>query len=1036
MKTNALVVALVFTLVSGGAFAQQSVVTGRVTTIEGGGPIVGATVTVQRTGARVVTDAEGRYRIEALPDDTLHFESIGYQTERLGVASRSTVDVVLEVAALRLDELVVTALGRERERQALGYSVQEVEGAELDKTGEANVLSTLTGRVAGLVVYNSTNLFETPEYSLRGSKPLIVVDDIPLDTTLWEISADDIENVSVLKGTSAAALYGSRGKDGAILITTRKGDASGARGYSISYNSSTLFQTGFTAIPEIQTEYGTGNGGQYAYRDGLGGGVFDGAGWIWGPKLDEPDPSTPSGYKERPQYDGPIDPGTGERLPTPWVSRGSNNLENFLETGLTTTHNLAVTNTLENGYYRASLSHMYQNGQVPNTHLNRTTFSLTGGYALSDAITADAFWSYARVYTPNYPRLGYGPQNYVYNLLLWMGPDVDVRDLRSYWQEGGADIRQRHYNYAWYNNPYFLAGENLQGHYEDINYGKLSLEYRFSPALNLTLRSGARQSGLTQDQADPMSLIRYDDPTNGNYFVNTANELELNTDVLVEYQRQLRPDVTMGATFGANTTWYRRTELDARTMGLNVPGLYTLGNSAAGIESSNRLEKKRTASVFGGLDLAYRDALFLGLTGRNDWSSALPIRNNSYFYPSVSVAAAVSELLPDADRLPYLKLRASWARVSSDPSLYSTTPVYETGINWGGTPSVLFPDTILNPDIRPETSTTLELGTEIRLRNGRLGLDVTYYRTSDVNDIFAFPISQATGFDARLVNANEYERSGWEITLDAAPLRSASGLNWDLLLNWSRHRRYLRALPDGVSDLDGVRPGERMDLYRAIAFARSPDGEIIYEGGLPLTDPTPRNLGYTDPDWVAGLFTTLRYRNLGLNIQLDGRYGGVIFSETIRKMWWGGTHPGTVTQWREDENEGRATYVGDGVVVVSGDVVRDENGDIIEDTRVFAPNETPVFWSTWINSYYHGAAEEPDLHEGSFIKLRELALSYRLPSSWASRFGAKNATVTVLGRNLWLWSEIEFIDPDGVIEYDDLQSPSQRNIGVNVNLVF
>lgn len=295
MKTNALVVALVFTLVSGGAFAQQSVVTGRVTTIEGGGPIVGATVTVQRTGARVVTDAEGRYRIEALPDDTLHFESIGYQTERLGVASRSTVDVVLEVAALRLDELVVTALGRERERQALGYSVQEVEGAELDKTGEANVLSTLTGRVAGLVVYNSTNLFETPEYSLRGSKPLIVVDDIPLDTTLWEISADDIENVSVLKGTSAAALYGSRGKDGAILITTRKGDASGARGYSISYNSSTLFQTGFTAIPEIQTEYGTGNGGQYAYRDGLGGGVFDGAGWIWGPKLDEPDPSTPSG---------------------------------------------------------------------------------------------------------------------------------------------------------------------------------------------------------------------------------------------------------------------------------------------------------------------------------------------------------------------------------------------------------------------------------------------------------------------------------------------------------------------------------------------------------------------------------------------------------------------------------------------------------------------------------------------------------------------------------------------------------------------
>lgn len=1034
MRTKILVVMVAAMVPGVAAFAQESAVTGRVTSVDGGSPVSGATVTVQRTGIRVLTDGQGRYRIEAAADDTLRFEYVGYGTESVGVAGRSVIDVALEVTAFRLDELVVTALGRERERQALGYSVQEVSGANLEKSGEANLLSSLTGRVAGLAVYNPTGLFETPEYSLRGSKPLIVVDDVPMETAFWEISADDIENVSVLKGTSASALYGSRGKDGAILITTRKGG--GSVGHSITYNSSTLFQTGFTAIPEIQTQYGAGNSGQYAFRDGRGGGIFDGAGWIWGPKLDVQDPSTPSGFKELPQYDGPIDPATGERLSTPWVSRGANNLENFLRTGLTTTHSLSIANTLDNGYYRASLSHMYQNGQVQTTHLNRTTFSLSGGYELSEALQADAFWSYGRVYTPNYPRLGYGPQNYVYNLLLWMGPDVDVRDLRSYWQDGKEDIQQKHYNYAWYNNPYFLAYENRQGYYEDINYGKLSLQYGFSPDLNLMIRTGARQSSLTEDQADPLSLIRYDDPTNGNYIVETKSTLNVNTDILLDYRRQLNPDFEIRTALGANSMWDERTEFYARTMGLSVPGLYNLTNSAAGIVSSNLREKKRTNSLFGGVDAAYRDMLFVGITGRNDWSSALPPQNNSFFYPSVSAAAVVSDLLNLSRSMPYIKLRASWARVSSDPPIYSTTPVYEQGVDWNGTPSVRFPETILNPDIHPETSTTVELGSEIRLPNNRLGLDVTYYRTSDINDIFAFPISRASGFGFRLVNANEYERKGWEVTLDASPVRLSNGLSWDLLLNWSRHRRYLVDLPEGVAELGGVRPGERMDVVRTSAFARSPDGQIIYAGGFPTADPTSKVFGYYDPAWVAGVFSDLRYGNVGFSFQLDGRYKGMLFSETIQKMWWGGVHPGTVTRWRDDENEGLATYVGDGVVVVSGDVVRDEAGNIVEDNRVFAPNEAPVFWSSWINSYYHGAVAEANLYDGTFVKLREVGLTYRLPPAWAGRLRASSASVTLVGRNLWLWSKIQYIDPDGVIRWDALQTPSPRNVGFNVNVVF
>lgn len=1023
---------LLLLVVSGAAQAQETNVAGRVTSAEGGAALAGVAVRNRRTGAQTMTDRDGLYRIQASAADTLVFTLLGYRDQEVAVAGRARLDVVLTPAPFNLDEIVVTALGRERARQALGYSVQEVAGPELERVREPNMVSSLTGRVAGLVVYNPTGLFETPSIELRGSRPLIVIDNIPQETNLWDVDVSEIESISVLKGTAASALYGSRGKDGAILITTKKGDR--IDGHSITYSSSTVFQAGFIAIPEVQTQYGAGYGGRYAFVDGKGGGTFDGAGWIWGPKLDQRDPNTKSGYVEIPQYDSPIDPETGERIPTPWVSRGRNNLENFLETGLVTTHDVAITGGGENGYYRASLSHMYQKGQVPNTKLNRTSFSLSGGYVLGDRVEADAQWTYSRVYTPNYPRTGYGPQNYVYNLLLWMGPDVDVRDLRDYWQEGKEGIQQRHYNYAWYNNPYFLAYENLQGYYEDVNFGRLSLVYTLADDLRLTVRSGARLSNLTQDLRVPMSLILYSDPTNGNYFLETTSVFDLNTDVLLDWRRPLGPGLELAATLGANTTWNQRTNLSSRTKGLNVPGLYNLSNSAADVQSSNRLEKKRTNSLFANVDVAWRDALFLNVTGRNDWSSALPVANNAYFYPSVSLGAVVSELLPLPGAIPFLKLRASWAQVASDLPVYSTTPVYAPGINWNGTPSVAFPDTMLNPAIEPERSTALELGAEMRLLGDRLGLDVTYYRTIDENDIIAFPVSAASGYGARLINANRYRRTGWEVVLSATPLRAGPDLTWDVLLNWALHRRYLDRLPPGVDNLNGVREGERMDLYRGPVFARSPDGQIIYEGGLPTVDPVLRELGHTDPDWTAGLSSALRWKNLGLSVSIDGRYGGVIFSETIRKMWWGGMHPGTVTRWRDDENEGRATYVGDGVVVTGGGVVRDEQGNIVEDTRTFAPNTTPVFWSTWINAYYHGAAVQPNLYDASFVKLREVGLSYRLPRSWASRLRAEDATVSLVGRNLWLWSELDYVDPDPGV--DNLQTPSARTIGFNVSLSF
>ena len=615
-----------------------------------------------------------------------------------------------------------------------------------------------------------------------------------------------------------------------------------------------------------------------------------------------------------------------------------------------------------------------------------------------------------------------------------MGTDVDVRDLRNYWQPGLEDIQQRHYNYTWYNNPYFTAYENLQSYYKDVNYGQVSLTYDFTESLVLKVRSGVNWYGLMSELLTPKSMILYSDPVDGNYEMSTTKDFNLNSDVFLQYQKTFAGNWEMNATLGGNNRWEENNYLYATTSGLNVPGFYNLSNSTGDVQASNSLRQKMVNSVYGTLGVSYRNAVFLGMTGRNDWSSALPVENNSYFYPSFSLSTVVSEFIDLPDAIPFFKLRGSWAQVSNDLAVYSTIPVYNDGVNWNSNASVYFPGSLRNPDITPETSKTWELGSDIRFLSNRIGLDLTYYHTIDENDIIYFPVSQASGYSSKLINANKYKREGWEVVLNATPVKNPRSLTWDLSLNWSRHRRYLLELPEGINDLNGVTIGDRMDLYRGWVFARSSDGDIIYEGGLPTWDPFIKKLGYQDPDWTFGISNAFRYKFLTLNILLDGRYKGLIWSQTTRKMYWGGTHPNTVTSYREDEINGLATYVGDGVTVISGEVIYDAEGNIIEDTREYEENSTPVYWSDWCQYYYHDVADEAVTFDASFIKLREITLSLNLPSKWVSALSLERASVSFVGRNLWLWSNIKYVDPD--TGTDNLQTPSSRNIGFNINLIF
>lgn len=1005
------------------------------------GPLPGVSILEKGTSQGTTSDAEGQFSMTvASAQSVLVFSFIGYKTQEITVGNRSQITVSMEEEVTALNEVVVTALGVEREVKSLGYAVQTVDGEVMTKAREPNVINSLTGRVAGLEIRNQTDLFQDPGIRLRGVTPLIVIDGVPsVEADIWKLNADDIETYSVLKGATASALYGSIGRNGAIMITTKRGKAGATQ---VEVNSSTMFQPSFIRIPNVQTTYGNGNNGRYTYVDGSGSSL-EGGGWIWGPKLDQRDPSTPSGYWETPQFNSPVDPETGELIPLPFLSRGRNNVENFFRTGLISTNNISVSGAGEHGNFRVSTSHTYQRGIVPNTDLNNTSFQVSGGYKLSEKLVADASLTYNRQYTDNFPETGYGPNNYLYNLILWTGPDIDVNDLKNYWKPGEAGLQQRHYNTSWYNNPHFQANEYLRGYYRDNVFGQLKLDYNLAPGLDLTLRTGMNQFSLNRTWKEPKSYVAYDYVSLGNFSLRTESELNLNTDLIAQYVKEVSQNFTIRASAGGANRWRTFRRQDQSTDGLVVPEFYNLSNSMNPLRGTNTHQEQKVNSLYGTLDFEFFGGIFLGVTARNDWVSTLPVKNNSFFYPSVSLAGVISDFTDlSSAKISFLKLRASWSRVS-DGQITGLHPVYETypyqhiqaydpGINWNNSPSLAFPSTLINPDIRTETSDTYELGADVRFLEGRLGLDVAWYRVLDFNNISQIPMSLSSGYQYRLENGGEYLRKGLEFTLSGTPVKSGL-FSWDITINWSQYRRYLESAFDGSDRLGFIRVGTRTDQIYGFSYSYTQGGNLILlNNGFPQQDPYSRMLGYEDPDYIFGIQNSFTFRNFSLAISADGRVGGKMYSSTNQKMWWGGTHPGTVNQYRDDANQGIASYIAPGVNIVEGEVTYDADGNILNDTRIYAPNTTPVNYISWnintSNAYFN------HYYDATFIKLREVTFSYNVPESWLSKTFFTRASVSLIGRNLLLWSDMPEVDPDP--GEDSLQTPSVRSMGVNLNFIF
>jgi TonB-linked SusC/RagA family outer membrane protein len=1047
MKRTLVVVVLV--IMTCYSYAQNLVVSGNVRG-SNGETIPGVGVIVAGTSTGTVTNIDGNYTLEVSADATLLFSFLGYTQQEVPVDGKSVINVVMLEESVEVNEVVVTALGITQSKKALGYSTQSLGTEQISTVNTANLGSQLNGQVAGLTVNNPTGLFQTPEFLLRGKSPLMVIDGIPVETDFYDVSSSDVAEVTVLKGTSASALYGSRGRNGAILITTKSASVDGL---TVKLNHKTMMTAGFTVFPETQTEYGNGSNGLYEFWDGQDGGISDGD-MIWGPKF--------SDNLMIAQWNSPIyDNVTGEtiewygdvsgtqyddksrysRVPIAW--KYHNNLEDFLETGFVTSTDLSIEQKSEKALTRFSINYTKQKGQVPNTELQTGGLSYLNSYKLSRKLTLDTKLSYNKVFSPNYPRYGYGPKNHMYTILIWMGDDVNGGDLEKHMYVPGQEgYRQANFNYAWYNNPYFAAHELNQRYDKDVMKGQMKLKWDIANNLSIQGRTSGVINKVFENRESPKTYLNYGDPREGDYKTWNNSQVNIDNDVLLSYNNQLASELVFTLNTGASTFYKRYQQEYNATDGLIVPKVYSLNNSAGNVIASTYVQEKAIRSVYGMANFDWKDALFLTVAARNDWSSTLPGDNNSYFYPSASLSGMVSNMVKLPDFVDYLKVYGSWAEVSSDLDPYKIAAAYSNNGNYGGVTRLTYPSGIINPAIEPEKSTSYELGLASNFASNRIGFDLTYYNVVDENQIIDLSISEASGFTSRKVNGNEYTTQGYELMVNAVPVKSAS-FQWNMSVNMSHMVKRITDIYGGAEKYGDYSLNERVDNYYSTAWMKAPDGQLIVreDTGLPVRDPFPRAFGHTEPDVRFGFINNIKYGRFQVNVDFDGVIGGVLRSVTVEKMWWGGKHPNSTTYRDQQYASSEPVYVPTAVNVVSGDLVTDINGNVISDNRVFKTNTTAVNWQTWGQNYPYRARVTTDESETfanmlprTFVKLRRLSVSYDA-SELLSIPGVKNIELSAFGYNLWMWKEAMIIDPDYGND-DNLQDPSARYLGLGINMTF
>ncbi|QMW06472.1 SusC/RagA family TonB-linked outer membrane protein [Spirosoma foliorum] len=1006
-------------------------ITGVVNDVKGNIPLPGVNVTIKGTTRGATTDAQGRYRINvAGAADVLVFSFIGYVNKEEIVGNRTEINVTMADDQKQLDEVVVTALGVKREERSLGYAVQKVSGATLQTVKGVNAATSLTGKVAGLWIKNSTEFNEAPSLLLRGETPLLVIDGVPYgNMTIGNIPQDDIESIDVLKGPTAAALYGSRGGSGAVIVTTKRG--AGSKGLTVTVNSNNMVNAGFLMLPEVQ----------HSYSAGLGG-VYDPTDYVWGAKLD---------IGKRAMQWNPI---SKQMEDMELASRGKNNFQDFLVPGGITNNTVSISQSGENGSFRVSLNHIYNKGQFPNLKSNAMNFSVSGEMKVGNKFTLSSQMGYNRKTAPQISGSGYSAQGYIYNILIWMGPEYDLSLYKdNYWLT--PNVQQNWHYKAWYDNPYLMAYEKLNGIEQNKVNTNLTATYEVFPGAKIIVRPGFDMFFNNETRRNPPNILSTRGWTaNGMYSIDQRNGYSFNGDALLTYNKSVGK-LDIDALAGGTIYTYGNKELYSSTRGgIVVPGYYSLNNSIERpdvvvnpnpstqaslftITDGTPYGRKQVNSVYGKLTLGYMNALFLDVTARNDWSSTMPQSSRSYFYPSAGGSIVMSEFLKMPTGIDFWKIRGSWTLSKTDLGVFANNQTYSTTTaDWDNFNSATYPTTIRNSAVNPETNRTWEIGTSAYFLGKRFKLDVAYFNKYNYNIQTSATVSSASGFTSTLINTGQsYIRKGVEVSLDAMLVKTGS-FQWNAVANYSFNHRYFKDLDPVYSAVNlWTIPGGRTDTYTGRTWVTDRSGNLVHQAsGLPLASNYNYLYGYTDPKFIWGLANNFKWNNFTLGLSFDGRVGGLLNNYSSYKMWDTGSHPDSDNQWRYDEVvNGNKSYVGQGVKVTGGTITYDNLGQVTSDTREFAPNDIKVSYQSYARTYGDGTR---GVTNATFLKLREVSIGYTLPSAFASRIGARTASISLTGQNVLMWAKaFRFADPD---KADDTQltSPSVRYVGANIQLTF
>ena len=1021
---------------------QSHAIQGTVT--DGNEPIIGASVMVKGKNQGAVTDTDGHFTLDVAPGTELVISYLGYQPKTVKAAAG--MKVTLSEDSKNLKEVVVTALGIKRDRKALGYGLSEIKGEELTKAKETNVINSLAGKVAGLVVQNtaggasgSTRVLLRGNTEMTGNnQPLYVVDGVPLDNTnfgsagqaggydlgdgISAINPDDIETMTVLKGPAASALYGSRASHGVILITTKKAAKDKV---SVEYNGSFTMDKQLAKWDNVQQVYGMGNGGQYLDT------TTSGTNMSWGPKADD--------YLVK-YFDGQKRP----------FQIWPDNTSNFFRTGLTAQNTAVLSVSSGKTDVRFSMTDMRNKDILPNTHMSRDNFNLRATTS-AGPVDFDFTANYTRENVKNRPALGDSQSNVGKNLMT-LASTYNQAWLRTYQNADGTYANWNgldQYN----KNPYWDLYKNKNTSAKDV--------FRFTGKAIWNIAEGLKLQGTVGTDINNMT---FDDfvakTTPGQAAGSLTNQVfhnrTLNAELLMLYNHSWG-DFDLNATFGGNIFKVDNKTYTMKGLNQQMMNLETIMNYSEQHVQQDTY-KKQINSLYGSASLGYKHTYYIEGTLRGDKSSTLPLNHNTYVYPSVSGSMVFSEFIKNKRIISFGKLRASWAKVGSDTDPYQLALNYATAkYSYPGfTIGMINNYTQPNKDLKPTMTSSYELGLEMKFFNYRMGLDITYYNQNSRDQIIRLASSSTSGYANRLINAGEIQNRGVEIALNGRALQ-LKDFAWDLGVNFSKNNNKVKKLVDGMDYFElekatwcgvsvGAEVGQNYGSIVGKDFKRNADGQVIInsETGMPIVDDKTHVLGNASWDWTGGWYTTFSYKNFRLSASFDVKVGADLFSMSMRSAYQTGKAKETLAgreEWYQSEEarlaagktiaEWRAEGKARGYVVPG--VIEQADGS-------FKPNDIPVN----PEAYWKSAADNAPsmfIYDNSYVKCREITFGYTFPEKMLGNF-VKGLTVSFVARNPFIvWKNIPNIDPDSGyntsglgLEYGSL--PSRRSYGLNVNVKF